>query len=216
MTELMLVIASVACPVSAWMASTRRAMSSVARAVSCASSLTSLATTAKPLPASPARAASMVALSASRLVCSAIEAITFSTLPISVEEPPSLVTVALAARAVSTAEAATCAACWALTAISWTDALISSAPLAVLCTCEVTWVAATAEPWARSGTCAAELEPDGDLRQSGRGGGQGPDAVVDVGDRRAHAAGGLVQRAGHVAHLVARTELEPGREVLAP
>jgi hypothetical protein len=33
-----------------------------------ASSLTSLATTAKPLPASPARAASMVALSASRLV----------------------------------------------------------------------------------------------------------------------------------------------------
>src|SRR5687768_13459942 len=42
-------------------AETRRAMSSVAFAVSCASSLTSLATTAKPLPASPARAASMVA-----------------------------------------------------------------------------------------------------------------------------------------------------------
>jgi hypothetical protein len=44
-------------------------MSSVARADSRASSLTSLATTAKPLPASPARAASMVALRASRLVC---------------------------------------------------------------------------------------------------------------------------------------------------
>ena len=47
-------------------------MSSVAFAVSCASSFTSLATTAKPLPASPARAASMVAFSASRFVCSAI------------------------------------------------------------------------------------------------------------------------------------------------
>ena len=47
-------------------------MSSVALAVSWASSLTSLATTAKPLPASPARAASIVAFSASRLVCSAM------------------------------------------------------------------------------------------------------------------------------------------------
>ena len=47
-------------------------MSSVARAVSCASSFTSLATTAKPLPASPARAASIVAFSASRFVCSAM------------------------------------------------------------------------------------------------------------------------------------------------
>ena len=69
-------MALTALPVSAWMASTRRAMSSVARAVSCESSLTSLATTAKPFPASPARAASMVALRASRLVCSAIEVIT--------------------------------------------------------------------------------------------------------------------------------------------
>jgi hypothetical protein len=40
----------------------------VAFAVWLASDLTSLATTAKPLPASPARAASIVALSASRLV----------------------------------------------------------------------------------------------------------------------------------------------------
>jgi hypothetical protein len=43
-------------------------MSSVAFAVWLASDLTSLATTANPLPASPARAASIVALSASRLV----------------------------------------------------------------------------------------------------------------------------------------------------
>ena len=43
-------------------------ISSVAFAVWLASSFTSLATTAKPLPASPARAASMVALSARRLV----------------------------------------------------------------------------------------------------------------------------------------------------
>ena len=70
-------------------------MSSVAFAVSCASSLTSLATTAKPLPASPARAASMVALSASRLVCSAMLVITLTTLPISAEDSPSLATVAV-------------------------------------------------------------------------------------------------------------------------
>jgi len=37
-----------------------------------ASSFTSDATTAKPLPASPARAASMAALSASRFVCLAM------------------------------------------------------------------------------------------------------------------------------------------------
>ena len=47
------------------------AISSVALLVWLASALTSVATTAKPLPASPARAASMVALSASRLVCAA-------------------------------------------------------------------------------------------------------------------------------------------------
>ena len=41
--------------------------------------LTSLATTAKPLPASPARAASMVALSARRLVWDAISLIRLTT-----------------------------------------------------------------------------------------------------------------------------------------
>jgi hypothetical protein len=45
--------------------------------------LTSLATTAKPLPASPALAASLVALSASRLVCPAIPVVILRISPIS-------------------------------------------------------------------------------------------------------------------------------------
>jgi hypothetical protein len=53
---------SMASPVSLWIAWME--MSPVAFAVAWARSLTSLATTAKPLPASPARTASMVALSA--------------------------------------------------------------------------------------------------------------------------------------------------------
>jgi hypothetical protein len=69
-------------------------MSSVAFAVSFASSLTSFATTAKPLPASPARAASIVALSASRFVCWAIDVITLMTSPISADDAPSFDTVA--------------------------------------------------------------------------------------------------------------------------
>ncbi|CAB4923707.1 unannotated protein [freshwater metagenome] len=119
---------------SAWIASTRRAMSSVARAVSCASSLTSLATTAKPLPASPARAASIVAFSASRLVCSAIDVITLITSPISFEDTPSLVIVALVRSASATASAATRAASLAFCAISRIDADISSAPAATVAT----------------------------------------------------------------------------------
>jgi len=59
-------------------------------AVCLASSLTSLATTANPLPASPARAASMVALRASRFVCWAIVVMTLMTLPISVLLSPKL------------------------------------------------------------------------------------------------------------------------------
>src|SRR4029453_17634390 len=53
-------MAATAAAESVWMAPTRVRMSSVARAVSPASSLTSPATTAKPLPASPPRAASVV------------------------------------------------------------------------------------------------------------------------------------------------------------
>ena len=56
-----------------------RSIVCVAAAVSCASFLTSPATTAKPRPASPARAASIVALSASRLVWLAIPLITCVT-----------------------------------------------------------------------------------------------------------------------------------------
>ena len=76
-------IASTAPLVTSWVASIFSLISSVALAVCLASSFTSLATTAKPLPASPARAASMVAFSASRLVCCANEVMTLITLPIS-------------------------------------------------------------------------------------------------------------------------------------
>ena len=100
------------------MASILRLMSSVALAVSLASSLTSLATTAKPLPASPARAASMVAFRASRLVCCAMEVMTLMTWPISVEESPSLDTVAVVVSATLTAPVATLAASVAFLAIS--------------------------------------------------------------------------------------------------
>ena len=119
-------------------------MSSVALAVSWASSLTSLATTAKPLPASPARAASMVAFSASRLVCSAMLVITFTTLPISADESPSLATVAVVVSAAVTARAATSLASAALTAISRIDAPICSAPAATVCTLRETSSAAPA------------------------------------------------------------------------
>ena len=62
----------------AWIASTSAAIRSVAVAVALcsASSLTSFATTAKPVPASPARAASIVAFSASSFVCAATRRIT--------------------------------------------------------------------------------------------------------------------------------------------
>jgi hypothetical protein len=127
-------IASTAPPVSVWIASTRREMSSVAFAVSWARSLTSDATTAKPLPASPARAASMVAFSASRLVCSAIWVITRTTLPISADESPSLATVAFVVAASVTACAATPAASLADREISRIAEPISSVPAATVCT----------------------------------------------------------------------------------
>ncbi len=54
----------------------------VAAAACPASSFTSVATTAKPLPASPARAASIVAFNASKLICCAMPAIIEATPPI--------------------------------------------------------------------------------------------------------------------------------------
>ena len=99
-----------------------------------ASSLTSLATTANPLPASPARAASMVALRASRLVWPAIEVMTLMTLPISALDSPSWATVVLVLSATVTAAVATLAASAAFLAISLMLAPISSAPVATVCT----------------------------------------------------------------------------------
>jgi len=75
--------------VESWIPEILVRISSVARAVWLASSLISLATTAKPLPASPARAASIVALRARRLVCSEISVIASVTLPISWAAVPS-------------------------------------------------------------------------------------------------------------------------------
>ena len=160
--ELISSIAVTAAVVSPWIACTRRAMSSVAFAVSCASSLTSLATTAKPLPASPARAASIVALSASRFVCSAIEVITLTTLPISAEDSPSFATVAVVVAAASTALAATALASAAFEAISRIEAPICSAPAATVCTFRDTSSAAeaTTPDWALVSPAEAEICAD--------------------------------------------------------
>ena len=68
------------------MPSLRWRITSVALPVSLASSFTSDATPAKPLPASPARAASTAAFSASRLVWKAISSMTRMILEISSEE----------------------------------------------------------------------------------------------------------------------------------
>ena len=117
-----------------WIASIFWLMSSVALAVSLASSLTSLATTANPLPASPARAASIVAFSASRLVCWAIDVITLMTLPISTELSPSFATVVFVFSATLTALVATLADSAAFLAISLMLAVISSAAVATVWT----------------------------------------------------------------------------------
>jgi len=106
--------------------------SSVAWAVFFASSFTSFATTANPLPASPARAASIVAFKASRLVCCAIEVMTLSTSPIWAEDSPSLETAVVVVSATFTADVAILAASDAFLAISRMLALISSPPVATL------------------------------------------------------------------------------------
>jgi hypothetical protein len=61
-------IDSTASPAAGWISVICEEISSVARAVWSASDFTSVATTAKPLPASPARAASIVAFNARRFV----------------------------------------------------------------------------------------------------------------------------------------------------
>jgi len=135
--------------VSRWIASIRRPMSSVARAVSLASSFTSFATTAKPLPASPARAASMVAFKARRFVCCAMAVIILITLPISADDAPRRDTVSSVVLASATPREATLAASWAFLAISRMLAPISSTPalmvLMFMLTCSA--AAATTPAW---------------------------------------------------------------------
>ena len=81
-------------------------ISSVALWVCTASALTSVATTANPLPAAPARAASMVELSARSVVCRAICAIKLTTLPIAADDSLKRSTLAMASRAASLASSA--------------------------------------------------------------------------------------------------------------
>ncbi len=157
MIELISLIAATAPAVSPWIASTRRAMSSVALAVSCARSFTSPATTAKPLPASPARAASIVAFNASRFVCWAIEVITLTTWPICDDDSPRRVTMSLVDCATATACAATLVASLALTLISRIELPICWPPVATACTCEVTDVAVSADASASVEAASAEL-----------------------------------------------------------
>src|SRR6266487_3159307 len=101
-------------------------ISSVALAVCAASSLTSCATTEKPLPASPALAASMVALSANKLVCAATALMRPSTSPI-LPVASRNASIFSSIRVVSaTAWRATREACETWTSISEIDAVSSS------------------------------------------------------------------------------------------
>ncbi|MGY3424778.1 hypothetical protein ACVWZW_005253 [Bradyrhizobium sp. F1.13.4] len=156
-------------------------ISSVAPWVCTASALTSVATTAKPLPAAPARAASMVELSASSVVCRAICAIRLTTLPMAAED----------SRKRSTLARASCAA-----------ALASSASLPASRTCapmpSADWVNLSAA-WAKveAFDCAALVRT-----------GQGVGAVANGGKRRGgglgaagHRIGGALELANHGAQL---------------
>src|SRR4051812_4772843 len=202
MTVLIRLIASTAPAVSAWMASTRWEMSSVARAVSCASSLTSLATTAKPLPASPARAASMVAFSASRLVCSAMPLISFTTVAISCEESPSFPTVLVVASATLTAWPATREASLALREISRIAASICREPVATVSTLEATSSAeATTRPACPVAVRALSAMPTAPRVERLRGRRQPPRRVAHQRQHRAQRVQRGVQRAGDLADL---------------
>ena len=149
-------IAPVAWLVSPWIASILLLMSSVARPVSCASSLTSVATTAKPLPASPARAASIVAFSASRLVCSAIEVIAWTISPISTLASFNRKTYPEVVSAEQAAAAATAAAAAVWVAISRIEAPISSVAADIAATLFETSIAdwETTPAWAAVSSAA--------------------------------------------------------------
>ncbi len=119
-------------------------ISSVARAVWPASSLTSVATTAKPRPASPARAASMVALSARRLVWPAMSEISLTTSPMRAVAPLSSCTRASVAPASRTAAPASSAEPCTCRPISCTDEPSSSEAAATVSTLEAACSAAAA------------------------------------------------------------------------
>ncbi len=108
------------------------AISPVALAVWPARFFTSVATTAKPLPASPARAASMVAFSASRLVCPAMDAMREATWLISAVAVSMRSMAPAASRASATARRATSLDRPACRAISDPDAPSSSVAAATL------------------------------------------------------------------------------------
>ena len=113
-------------------------MSSVASAVFFASSFTSPATTANPLPASPARAASIVAFKASSLVCSAISTMTSVTREISMDAAESSSTRPEASFEIASASDAVLRDPSAERAISRIDADISSAEAATVRMFELT------------------------------------------------------------------------------
>ena len=109
-------------------------ISSVALAVWLARPFTSLATTAKPLPASPARAASIVAFSASRLVCAAMLLISATISPMPVTLPDSFWISSVVRLASSSARLATACERSTWLAISRTEAASSSVAEATVCT----------------------------------------------------------------------------------
>ena len=183
-------IAATAPVVSVWIAATRRAISPVARAVSCASSLTSPATTANPLPASPARAASIVAFSANKFVCSAMLVITLTTSPISCELTPNFETVSFVAAATPVARFATFAASFAFWAISRIDAPICSAPAATACTLRLTCSAAAATtPACTLVSCDPAATCDVDADSSSADDATNPADQIDRLDKALTAAG---------------------------
>ena len=131
-------------------------MVAVARPVSRASSLTSAATTAKPLPASPARAASIVALRASRLVCSAMLVIIPRTWEIS--DDPSARLAAMASvrwawSAASDPRAAAEVAWWAISATAWSISLADAARIPTV------WEMVAADADARWACVAVSVAP---------------------------------------------------------
>ncbi len=125
--------------VAPWIPAIWTAISSVALAVWLAKLFTSLATTAKPLPASPARAASMVALSASRLVCPAMLVMSWTTAPIRCAASASPRTVSLVRLASVTACPAMPVERVTKVPISRMEVDISSGALATVCTLALVW-----------------------------------------------------------------------------